>query len=55
MTAVQFQACEELHSLEKGLFLQCQEFSWSLKRAVRASWGRQETRAVTQQAHGKPS
>lgn len=35
---VQFQACEEPHSLELRLFLQCQEYSWSLSQAVRNCW-----------------
>lgn len=42
--AVQFQDCEELHSLELSLFLQCQEFSWSLRLAILTGWRRQSER-----------
>lgn len=38
---IQFQACEEPHSLELRLFLQCQEYSWSLSQAVRNRWNGQ--------------
>lgn len=46
MTPVQFQACEELHSLELSLISQCQEFSWSLRQAIRDCWRRRWYRAV---------
>lgn len=46
MTPVQFQACEELHSLELSLILQCQEFSWSLRQAIRDCWRRRWYRTV---------
>lgn len=46
MTPVQFQACEELHSLELSLILQCQEFSWFLRQAIRNCWRRRRYRTV---------
>lgn len=47
MTPVQFQACEELHSLELSLILQRQEFSWSLRQAIRDCWRRRWYRTVS--------